>query len=138
LCIFLQAGQRSLKDDLLRAIGFYIISQERPLTGPEFRFLRKIMQETQEELADQLGVNVQTVANYERGKKIPGASDRYIRMMFALWTVPPDARASVLKDWERAFLQRKSLHSDHSGTPSDICSPFAEQWAQGGGDLCHV
>jgi transcriptional regulator with XRE-family HTH domain len=125
------------EDDLLRAIGCSIISRPRALTGSEFRFLRKIMEDTQEELAEAFGVNVQTIANYEKGKKIPGASDRLIRMMFALWTVPPDARASVLKDWERELLQRQERDGDDSDAPSS-CSPFAKQWAQGGGELCHV
>jgi DNA-binding transcriptional regulator YiaG len=121
------------EDDLLRTIGCHIVSQSRALTGAEFRFLRKLMKETQERLAAQLHVNVQTVANYEKGKKIPGNSDTLIRMMFALWTVPPDARAQVLKDWARQ-LRQQLVHDTHT-SQNEICSPFTKSWAHGNGDL---
>ena len=55
--------------DLQRSIGLYVITRQRPLTGPEFRFLRKQMGAKQKELAEELDVDEQTVANYEKTRK---------------------------------------------------------------------
>lgn len=55
-------------DDLHAAIGLHIIQHPRPLTGPEFRFLRKQMGLKQRDLAPKFG-SVQTVANYEKEKR---------------------------------------------------------------------
>jgi DNA-binding transcriptional regulator YiaG len=55
--------------NLHRAIGMYVIRQKRELTGPEFRFLRKQMRFTQKTFAERTKVDVQTIANYEKGKK---------------------------------------------------------------------
>jgi DNA-binding transcriptional regulator YiaG len=52
-------------DDLHRAIGLYVINQDRALTGSEFRFLRKQMGLKQKDLAERFGTDVQTVANYK-------------------------------------------------------------------------
>src|SRR5690606_6111594 len=51
-------------DDLHRAIGMRVVGQERDLKGQEFRFLRKQMGLRQQDIADQIGVDVQTIANY--------------------------------------------------------------------------
>lgn len=128
------------EDDLLHAIGFHIICQARPMTGKEIRFLRKQMSLTQEQFAAQLGVNVQSAANYEKGKTVPPTSDKLIRFVFALWTVPADARASVLKDLAAAIqreLERRKKRL-HRKTSSDVCAPFVKLWSHGGGEFCHA
>lgn len=94
-------------DDLHRAIGLYVIEQPRGLTGPEFRFLRKQMGFKQTDLAERFGTDVQTIANYEKGRKIPPISDNYMRMCFALWIMPPDERAEVLKQYAEQIQRRK-------------------------------
>jgi transcriptional regulator with XRE-family HTH domain len=94
-------------DDLHRAIGLYVIEQPRGLTGAEFRFLRKQMGFKQTDLAERFGTDVQTIANYEKGKKIPPISDNYMRMFFALWIMPPDERAEVLKQYAEEIQRRK-------------------------------
>lgn len=123
-------------DDLHKAIGLHIITQERPLTGAEFRFLRKQMKLTQRELADDYfgGADVQTIANYEKGKKIPPASDQLMRTQFAIWLVPANARAALMKKITEE-MQKRKRHSgsraaiDHTSypeivhrwQPSDLC-----------------
>jgi DNA-binding transcriptional regulator YiaG len=96
-------------DDLHKAIGLHIVTKKNPLTGAEFRFLRKQMKLTQKELAvDKFGgADVQTIANYEKGKKIPPASDQLMRMTFALWLIPADARAAVVKEIAEEMQKRK-------------------------------
>ena len=98
-------------DDLHRAIGLRIVRQERTLTGAEFKFLRKAMSMTQEELADTLKVDVQTVANYEKGRTIPGSSDQLMRMTFIIWIMPPDAKAEFLKEITAEVQRRKELRT---------------------------
>jgi putative transcriptional regulator len=53
------------QDGLHRAIGLHIAQKSR-MTNKEFKFLRKLMGCTQDELAWDLQVNVQTIANYEK------------------------------------------------------------------------
>src|SRR5262245_16728907 len=57
--------------DLIMAIAFRLVSKPERLTGTEMRFLRKRMGVTQADLAKELWVNEQTVANYEKGKTEP-------------------------------------------------------------------
>lgn len=110
-------------DDLHRAIGVYIIGQQRGLSGPEFRFLRKLMGFKQQTLADRFGVDVQTVANYEKGKKIPPTSDQFMRMLFVVWAVPANERAEVVKHFAEQLQSEKDRPSS-AETPA----AFARQW----------
>ena len=66
---------------LHRAIGLHIVTARRD-DGAELRFLRKQLRLTQEALAQRLRVNVQTVANYEKGKTAMacGGDSRCVRM----------------------------------------------------------
>lgn len=118
-----------VEDDLLLAIGLYVICQERRLTGAEFRFLRKQMKITQKQLAKRLGVEDQTVANYEKGKvKIPFPSEQLLRMVFLLWVTPPDERASTLKELAEDIQRRKPPAPSSCSYP-----PMVKTWhgAQG-------
>lgn len=58
-------------EGLHRAIALDILRQRTPLTGQQFRFLRKEQDLTQAELAAILGVTEQTVAAWEKQKKDP-------------------------------------------------------------------
>lgn len=118
-------------DDLHRAIGLHIISQPRGLAGAEFRFLRKLMGFKQQGLAPRLGVDVQTVANYEKGKKIPTTSDRFMRVLFVLWAAPPDARAEVIKQLTEAAVQQTRGGMQpiaHRNVPTEMSPAFVKQW----------
>src|SRR5438552_4121364 len=48
---------------LHRAIGLHIVEKEEPLTGPEFKFLRKQMNRTQRDIATVMKISDQTIAN---------------------------------------------------------------------------
>jgi transcriptional regulator with XRE-family HTH domain len=74
------------------------------MTGPELRFLRKQMRLTQEALAQRLRVNVQTVANYEKGKTGMAAAETAVRAMYALHILPPEAQGSVIRNFVDAIM----------------------------------
>jgi DNA-binding transcriptional regulator YiaG len=84
---------------LHRAIGLYIVEKTEPITAAEFRFLRKQMELTQQELADIMKTSDQTIANYEKGKTADlGPADPFMRLTYLLRIVPEETRAEVLKE----------------------------------------
>jgi transcriptional regulator with XRE-family HTH domain len=119
-------------DDLHRAIGLYIIYQDRDLTGPEFRFLRKQMGFTQKELAPEMGVDVQTIANYEKGRAIPVPSQQLMRQVFAVWIMPEDERVSLLKQLANSVRHgRRGGKRTRRTARTRIGPPFVKQWQEG-------
>lgn len=72
-------------EGLHQAIAADIVSQRFPMSGHQFRFLRKEQELTQAECAAIMRVDVQTVANWEkRGKKeVPGPADFSMRMFYS-------------------------------------------------------
>lgn len=118
--------------DLQRAIGLYVLTRKRPLTAQEFRFLRKQMGLKQRELAEALGVDEQTVANYEKKQKIPFRSERLMRLTFLLWLTPKDARADLLKRLNDGFKKEDLQQTEDTvPPPSDIQSTIAANWQMG-------
>jgi putative transcriptional regulator len=93
--------------DLIMAIAFRLVSKPDRLTGAEMRFLRKRMGVTQADLAKELWVSEQTVANYEKGKTEPGPADRALRLLF-LARVVDDADAAEELRLEAETLMRPS------------------------------
>lgn len=69
------------------AIAADIVRQSLPMSGHQFRFLRKEQELTQAECAAILRVDVQTVANWEkRGKQeVPGPADFAMRLLYGLY-----------------------------------------------------
>lgn len=60
-----------------------LIGKQSPLTGEEFRFLRKAMGTSAKELARLLGVTAVTVSRWENNKEKVGAqSDRLLRCLY--------------------------------------------------------
>jgi DNA-binding transcriptional regulator YiaG len=93
---------------LHHAIGLHIIEKPEPMTGAEFRFLRKQMELTQAELAEAMRVSDQTVANYEKGKTTElGPADPYMRLAYLLHVIPEETRAEVLKSMAERFGVRR-------------------------------
>ncbi|WP_225774354.1 helix-turn-helix domain-containing protein [Pseudomonas sp. Marseille-Q5115] len=72
---------------LHRAIAAEIVTQGSPMTGHQFRFLRKEQDLVQAELAAILRVDVQTVANWEkRGpQEVPGPADIAMRGLYSAY-----------------------------------------------------
>ena len=72
------------------------------------RFLRNMMDLTQEELARKLGVDVQTTARYEKGQTaISGPADRLLRHIFVLSTLPQSRRLATLDEIQLATEERQ-------------------------------
>jgi DNA-binding transcriptional regulator YiaG len=66
-----------------RAIALAIVRHQNRLTGQEVRFLRGLLDMTQEELGRTLGKDAQTVARWEKGKtEIPTTEDIAIRQIY--------------------------------------------------------
>lgn len=70
---------------LHRAIALDIVQQKKPMTGHQFRFLRKEQDLIQEEAAALFRVDVQTIANWEKkgSDPVPGASDIAMRAWYS-------------------------------------------------------
>jgi len=71
-------------EGLHRAIGLEIVCNQPELTGNEFRFLRKELDLSQNDLADLLSVSDSTLRNWERdrNKHISGPADRMLRSLY--------------------------------------------------------
>lgn len=90
---------------LHEAIGATLVAKPTKLSGAEFRFLRKEMDYSQETLAQYFGVDVQTIANYEKKSTHPKLADAAIRSLYAqklknktLLTAATSALLKVLSD----------------------------------------
>jgi len=57
------------------------IARKPSLTGAELRFVRKEMGMSQRALAELLGTSEQNVSLWERRGRIPGASDRLVKLI---------------------------------------------------------
>lgn len=69
-------------DGLHHAIAKHICCNKPLMNGKEFRFLRKLMDMTQAEVAILLGCDAQTVARWEKGEtEIKGPVDKIIRLL---------------------------------------------------------
>jgi transcriptional regulator with XRE-family HTH domain len=99
--------------ELFIAIAIELISKKGALTGKEMRFLRKRMERTQAELAQELCVDEQTVANYEKGKHKPGPADIALRLLFVAHLVETldEDRATELR-LDAEDLMRASRRRD--------------------------
>jgi putative transcriptional regulator len=70
-------------DGLHAAIGRFLVTQKRHLSGKEFRFLRHEMLMSQATLANLLDVAEQTVHRWEAGKtEIPSGAEAVIRFLY--------------------------------------------------------
>ncbi len=74
---------------LHRGIADWLAEKLFPLTGPEFRFLRKQMALSAREVAEIMGVRRESVTRWETGAETIGApSDRLIRLIYGVWSAP--------------------------------------------------
>lgn len=74
-------------EGLHRAIAIDIVKQKKPMTGHQFRFLRKEQDLIQEEAAALFRVDPQTIANWEKkgSEPVPGASDIAMRAWYSAY-----------------------------------------------------
>lgn len=59
-----------------------IVESQPHMTGREFKFIRKQMNMTQQEIAELYGCDAQTVARWEKAGRVPKPADRFIRYLF--------------------------------------------------------
>lgn len=69
-------------EGLHEAISRTIISEAPFLTGPEFRFVRKFLDLTQNEMATYLGLDEQSIRRWERLERLPDHADKSVRLLF--------------------------------------------------------
>lgn len=106
-------------DGLHRAIAGDILRQTTPMSGHQFRFLRKEQDLVQSELAALLRVDVQTVSNWEKKglEAVPGPADvamracycAYVQVRFGPVIVEPSAKAdeSAVFEWsDQEWVER--------------------------------
>ena len=62
-----------------------LVHERKHLDGKEFRFLRHELNMTQQNLAALLGVDVQSIARWEKQKTefVPGPAQRVIRLLYS-------------------------------------------------------
>ncbi|MGD2056083.1 MAG: transcriptional regulator [Gammaproteobacteria bacterium] len=71
-------------EGLHRAIGMEIVNKEPTLSGPEFRFLRKELELSQDKLGNLLGRDAQTIALWEKEKsELPKMADMLLRAIYS-------------------------------------------------------
>jgi DNA-binding transcriptional regulator YiaG len=107
---------------LHRAIGLHIIEKAEPMSGPEFRFLRKEMELTQRELAAMMKISGQTIANYEKGNTSLGPADPLMRITYLLHIIPGETRAKLLRATTGALPSR---------IPSTSREKLVQDWQEG-------
>lgn len=92
-------------------IAEYLLTKKTPLTGEEFRFLRKAMRKGAKELAPLLGVHPVTISRWENNKEAIGPqSDRLIRVLFVAGPAEPltESARKLLMQVVSVFLSIKT------------------------------
>jgi putative transcriptional regulator len=86
-------------DGLHKAIGFWLVSSKKDLSGDEIRFLRHELLMSQNTLSRLLGVSEQAIRRWENGKiKIPKPSESLLRLLYREHIHDHDGQiSSVLK-----------------------------------------
>ena len=86
-------------DGLHDAIGASLLIQAELLTGAEYRFIRKELGYSQQGLADILGFDLQTPANWEKGKcRITTMADACLRKLYDEKVLKKNIQLSDLMD----------------------------------------
>jgi len=68
--------------DLHMTLALSLVEEKPSLTGPEARFIRKLLELTHAQLAEVLGVDDQSVRRWEKMEHMPKQADRAIRLVF--------------------------------------------------------
>ena len=104
---------------MLLVVARAVLTQPRILSAEEARFLRKaVLGLTQARLAERMGINAITVADWERGERPMSKEHDYELRGIAL--------ASLLKRATRAAAQRKALarETDHILSAPRLLAPL--------------
>ncbi len=86
-------------DGLNKAIGLFLVTSKKDLSGEEVRFLRHEMLMSQNTLGKLLGVSEQAIRRWENGKiSIPKPSEGLLRLLYRDHINDKDGKiASILK-----------------------------------------
>jgi len=107
-------------EGLHEAIAAHLCRNKAFLSGKEFRFVRKLLDLTQAELAVFLGCDAQSIARWEKGKtEINGAADKLVRVLYL---------ASRLGVMDAAELIRKISALDAKITDRQVFEDTPEGW----------
>ncbi|MCE5318127.1 MAG: helix-turn-helix domain-containing protein [Parachlamydia sp.] len=106
-------------DGLHKAIGLYLVTSKKDLSGDELRFLRHDMLISQATLARLVGISEQAIRRWERGKiMIPKPSESLIRLLYREHAQNKDekimATLKEISDLEDRFHDRQLLFKDTS------------------------
>jgi len=104
-------------DGLHKAIGLFLVTTKRDLTGEEIRFLRHEMLMSQCTLAHLLGMSEQAIRRWENGKvEMPKPSEALLRLLYREHVNDQNGRiAAVLKkiaDLEEILNDKEILFKD--------------------------
>lgn len=69
-------------DGLHKVIATLLCDKSAPITGLEFRFLRKELDMSQKQLGELFAKDRQSIANWEKSDEVPELSDRLIRHIY--------------------------------------------------------
>ncbi len=109
-------------EGLHRAIARDLVECKPALTGTEMRFIRKLLELTQARLGEFLGVEDQTVRNWESmgDEAVPKHADRGIRLVFRDVTrraIPPFAelieQVASRRQWRAAPYRYRPRAREH-------------------------
>src|SRR5262249_8493116 len=69
-------------EDLHMTLALTLVEEKPSLTGPEARFIRKLLELTHAQLAELLGIDDQSVRRWETLDHVPKQADHGIRLVF--------------------------------------------------------
>ncbi len=110
-------------EELHKVIAEHLCVNKAFLSGREFRFLRKLMDLTQSEVAMFLGCDVQSVARWEKGKaEASGAADKVMRILYL------GSMGSERSGTDAAELIKKLASLDARMTDRQVFEETARGW----------
>jgi DNA-binding transcriptional regulator YiaG len=125
-------------DELDGIIAFYVITSPARLRGQEVRFLRSLIDFSQSDLANHLGVKRITVARWESepNASIPGPADRATRILVAHELFEATEALAIIASMfpEIADLRRDPVHMSYlPDSKTDEPSLFSDDEKEGDG-----
>ena len=121
----------SIKDvsGLHRAISKHIVLTHKALTPEEAKFIRKTLDLTQSEISRKLGVNVQSVARWEKGQcEMPGTADKLLRAVFLAENISDENDRRTLQNLLTTCLD--DLDAMDQDVPPQASFKLVDTWTE--------
>ena len=116
-------------EGLHRAISKHIVLTHKVLAPSEARFIRKTLILTQSEMAAKLGVNVQSIARWEKGQsEMPGTADKLLRAVFMAKNLSGDEDLHILRKLLTTVMD--DLDEMDETVPSRASFRFEQNWTE--------